>query len=167
MRPGSREKPREAARMAVDMILVAGGSGFIGSAVTARLVGAGEEVRVMTAHPARSRERIERMGARAVAGDVLDPSSLARAMTGARAVIQAPGLGHAIVRPSWIYGPSDRALNRFVAFHRWLPFVPVVGDGMQRLQPVFIDDVAELLARAAATAAPTGTFEIGGPEVMT
>ena len=59
---------------------------------------------------------------------------------------------HAIVRPSWIYGPSDRALNRFVAFHRLLPFVPVVGDGKQRLQPVFIDDVTELkLAEAGLT----------------
>jgi NADH dehydrogenase len=53
-----------------------------------------------------------------------------------------------------------------VRFHRWLPFVPVIGDGRQRLQPVFVEDVAEALAQAAAAEGPTGTFEIGGPEVM-
>jgi NADH dehydrogenase len=58
-------------------------------------------------------------------------------------------------------------LNKFVAFHRWLPFVPVVGDGSQRLQPVFVDDVGEALARAATPDGPSGTYEIGGPEVMT
>jgi nucleoside-diphosphate-sugar epimerase len=53
-----------------------------------------------------------------------------------------------------------------VSLSRWLPFVPVVGDGEQWLQPVFIDDVAEALAQAAEADGPTGTFEIGGPEVM-
>ena len=218
------------------MILVAGGSGFIGAAVVRRLVQEVADVAVMTAHPDRSRDRIEALGARPVSGDVLDPSSLDRAVAGAEAVIQAltfptfpvekprkrftfeefdhlgterlaaaasragarrfvfcsgagaapdglkaryrakwggeesvrsAGLHHVILRPSWVYGPEDRALNRFVAFHRWLPFVPVVGKGRQRLQPVFVDDVAEALAQAAAPGGPTGTFEIGGPETMT
>ena len=186
------------------MILVAGGSGFIGSAVVKRLVGTGAEVAVMTAHPERSRKRIEGLGARPVRGDVLDPNSLDKAVEGSEAVIQtltfptfpvekprkrftfeefdhwgtgklvsaaakagvqrfvycsgagaasdgprvwflakwkgeeavrASGIPHAIIRASWVYGPEDIALNKFVAFHKWLPFVPVVGDGSQRLQP--------------------------------
>jgi NADH dehydrogenase len=80
--------------------------------------------------------------------------------------VRSAGVPSAIVRPSWIYGPEDRALNRFATFARRLPFVPVVGDGRQRLQPVFVDDVAEVLARAAAGDGPSGTFEIGGPQVM-
>src|SRR6266536_756200 len=71
------------------MILVAGGSGFIGSAAVEHLRREGEEVAVMTAHPGRSRERIERMGATAVAGDVQDAGSLRQAVTGAEAVVQA------------------------------------------------------------------------------
>jgi nucleoside-diphosphate-sugar epimerase len=218
------------------MILVAGGSGFIGSAVVDYLRREGEEVAVMTAHPSRSRERIERMGATAVAGDVQDAGSLRQAVAGAEAVVQAltfptfpvekprkgytfeefdhlgterlvqaaaaagvkkyvyasgagaapdadrtrfrakwggeeairaSGIEFAIVRPSWVYGPGDIGLNKFVAFHRWLPFVPVVGDGSQRLQPVFVEDVGRALAQATRTGGPTGTFEIGGPEVMT
>jgi uncharacterized protein YbjT (DUF2867 family) len=217
------------------VILVAGGSGFIGSAVVRRLVSRGTEVAVMTAHPDKSRRRIEEMGARLVPGDVLDPSSLDRAVRDAEVVIQAltfptfpvekprkrftfeefdhrgterlvgaatragvrkyvfasgagaaadapkvwfrakwfgeeairgAGIAHAIIRPSWVYGPEDRALNRFEVFHRRLPFVPVIGDGSQRLQPVFVDDVAEAMAQAASTDGPTGTFEMGGPEVM-
>jgi uncharacterized protein YbjT (DUF2867 family) len=218
------------------VILVAGGSGFIGSAVVRRLLRDGAEVAVMTAHPNRSRSKIESLGARMVVGDVLDPESLASAVRGAEVVVQAltfptfpvekprhrytfeefdhrgtdrlvqaaagagarkyvyssgvgaapdaakvwytakwagegairaTGIDHAIIRPSWAFGPEDRALNRFVAFHGWLPFVPVVGDGSQRLQPVLVDDVAECFAQAARLDGPSGTFEIGGPEVMT
>jgi uncharacterized protein YbjT (DUF2867 family) len=217
------------------MILIAGGSGFIGAAVVRRLARNGADVAVMTAHPDRSRARIEALGGRVVRGDVLDPASLEGAVGGAEAVIQtltfptfpverrrkrytfeefdhlgterlvtaaagngvarfvfcsgagaapdapkvrfrakwggeeavrASGLDHVIVRPSWVYGPEDRALNKFVAFHRWLPFVPVIGDGRQLLQPVFVEDVADALAQGVATAGPTGTFEIGGPDVM-
>jgi NADH dehydrogenase len=218
------------------VILVAGGSGLIGTAAVRRLVGRGNDVAVMTAHPDRARERIQRLGARIVPGDVLDPESLDRAVQGAEAVVQTltfptfptekprkrytfeefdhlgterlvtaatkagvgryvfasgvgaspdaaevwsrakwfgeeairgSGIAHAIVRPSWVYGPDDVALNKFVAFHRWLPFVPVIGDGSQRLQPVYLEDVAEVLAKAAGPTGPTGTFEIGGPDVLT
>ena len=90
-----------------------------------------------------------------------------RAKWGGEEAIRAAGIDHAIIRPSWVYGPEDRALNRFVAFHRWLPFVPVVGDGRQRLQPVFVDDAAAAFARAASPQGPQGTFEIGGPHVLT
>jgi NADH dehydrogenase len=54
-----------------------------------------------------------------------------------------------------------------VWFAGHLPFVPVIGDGSQQMQPVFIDDVAEAMARAADPGGPVGTFELGGPEVMT
>jgi NADH dehydrogenase len=217
------------------MILVAGGSGFIGAAVVRRLVGQGREVAVMTAHPGRSRGRIESLGARPVVGDVLEAPSLDRAVEGAEAVVQAltfptypsekprkrytfeefdhhgterlataaaragvgryvyvsgtgvasdapkvwyrakwfgeeairgAGIAYAIIRPSWVYGPEDPSLNKFVALHRWLPFVPVIGDGSQRLQPVFVEDVAEALAQAASPDGPSGTFEIGGPDIM-
>jgi uncharacterized protein YbjT (DUF2867 family) len=79
----------------------------------------------------------------------------------------ATGLDAAIVRPSWAYGPEDRALNRFVTFAKSSPVVPVIGDGSQRINPVFVDDVAEVLAQAAAPEGPTGIYEIGGPEVLT
>jgi uncharacterized protein YbjT (DUF2867 family) len=217
------------------MILVAGGSGFIGSGVVKRLVRGGADVTVMTAHPEKSRAKIGRLGAAMVQGDVQDPASLEKAVRGTEVVVQAvtfptfpvekrrrgftfeefdhrgtdrlaraaaaagvsryvycsgvgadpespkpwyrakwfgeeairaTGIEHAIIRPSWVYGPEDIALNKFVALHRWLPFVPVVGDGSQRLQPVFVDDVAEALTHAARVGGPAGTFEIGGPEVM-
>jgi uncharacterized protein YbjT (DUF2867 family) len=218
------------------MILVAGGSGFIGAAIVRNLVARDQEVAVMTAHPQRSTARIEGLGARAVRGDILDPGSLDEAVSGAATLIQAltfptfpverrrkrytfeefdhrgterlvgaaaragaeryvfvsgsgagpqaekvwhrakwageesiraSGLAHVILRPSWVFGPEDPALNKFVTFHRLLPFVPVIGDGSQRLQPVFVDDVAEAAARAALDPAPTGTWEIGGTDVMT
>jgi NADH dehydrogenase len=82
--------------------------------------------------------------------------------------VRRSGLRYTILRPSWVYGPEDRALNRFVTFARRLPFVPVVGDGQQRLQPVFIDDVVRVVVDSLEhPAAADQTFEIGGPEVLT
>jgi NADH dehydrogenase len=85
---------------------------------------------------------------------------------GEQAVLGA-ALDPVVIRPSWVYGPEDRALNRFVAFARSSPVVPVIGDGSQRVNPVFVDDVATVLEQAARPAGPTGVFEIGGPQVLT
>ena len=60
------------------------------------------------------------------------------------------------------------ALNRFLGMSRFLPFVPLIGNaGKQRLQPVFVDDVARAVAESLEKpAAENRVFEIGGPEAL-
>ena len=60
------------------------------------------------------------------------PQPWFRAKEMAEAAIQASGLEHGILRPSWIYGPGDHSMNRFVAFCRSLPVVPVIGNGKKK-----------------------------------
>jgi len=74
---------------------------------------------------------------------------------------------HVVLRPSWVYGPGDRSLNLFARILRLLPgFFPQLGPGDQRINPVWIGDVAELTAWALASdRAPGSVIEIGGPVV--
>ncbi len=82
--------------------------------------------------------------------------------------IVASGLAHTIFRPSWTYGPGDVSLNRFLGFARRLPFVPVIGDGRTRINPLFVNDLAVHVAAALEDpSSHSGLFEIGGPEVLT
>jgi NADH dehydrogenase len=72
-----------------------------------------------------------------------------------------------IIRPTWIYGPRDVALNRFLGFARRLPFVPMTNTGRQLLAPVFIDDVGRLVADSLVDEAAAGqVFELGGPDTL-
>jgi uncharacterized protein YbjT (DUF2867 family) len=91
-----------------------------------------------------------------------------RAKWRAEEAVRGSGIDYTIFRPSWIYGPDDRSLNRFLGFARWLPFVPQIGNGRQLLAPVFVDDIGSLVADALVTpAARNATFEVGGPETLT
>jgi NADH dehydrogenase len=84
-----------------------------------------------------------------------------------KAVCQS-GLEYVILRPSWIYGPGDHSLNRFVAFARWLPFVPVIGNGKNRVQPIWVSDVARIAVEALTSLQATNrVFELAGPETLT
>ncbi len=86
----------------------------------------------------------------------------------AEEAVRASGMRHVIFRPSWLYGPEDVALNRFLGFARRLRFVPIFGDGQQLMQPLFVDDLGRLLADALERSDAEGeTFEAGGPERMT
>ena len=83
----------------------------------------------------------------------------------AEAAIRESGMEHAILRPSWIYGPNDRSMNRFVFFCRYLPVVPVIGDGKTKVDPIAVSDVARCIADAARREdCKDKTFELGGPE---
>ena len=77
------------------------------------------------------------------------------------------GIDATIIRPTWIYGPGDVSLNRFVG----LPgpsVVPMTNLGRQLMAPVFIDDIARLAADSLVDpAAANQVFEIGGPATMT
>jgi NADH dehydrogenase len=81
--------------------------------------------------------------------------------------LQDSGLEWVIVRPTWVYGPGDVSLNRFLGLAKVMPFIPMFGNGEQPMQPVFIDDVGEVCADAALYAeAANKLFELGGPEGM-
>jgi uncharacterized protein YbjT (DUF2867 family) len=86
----------------------------------------------------------------------------------AEAAIRHSGMEYSLLRPSWVYGPRDRSMNRFVAFCRYLPVVPVIGDGRTPIQPVHVGDVARCAAQGALRADATQlVFGLGGPETLT
>jgi uncharacterized protein YbjT (DUF2867 family) len=73
-----------------------------------------------------------------------------------------------ILRPSVVFGPEDQFLNRFARMAVYLPFLPAVGGGRTRFQPVFVGDVARAIMSVMEHPETAGqTFELGGPEVMT
>lgn len=77
------------------------------------------------------------------------------------------GLDWAVLRPTWVFGNGDHALNKLIGFTNFLPFLPMFGDGKQAMQPVFVDDVARAAADLATKPDVTGqVYEIGGPERM-
>lgn len=70
------------------MILIVGGSGFMGREVTRLLLSQGQQVRVMTRTPDNV-DDLKQMGAELVQGDLIDPASLKRACQGADRVVAA------------------------------------------------------------------------------
>jgi len=75
-------------------------------------------------------------------------------------------LPYVILRPSLINGPENAPIRTLARLHYALPLIPVFGDGRFPTQPVWIDDVALAFALAAERVELTGTFELGGPEVL-
>jgi NADH dehydrogenase len=82
--------------------------------------------------------------------------------------VVASGLGYTIFRPSFVFGRDGGVLPTFVKQVRYSPAVTVIGSGLQRIQPVWVDDVAEYFARAVdLPAAANRAFDLGGPDVVT
>ena len=130
-----------------------------------RVDAAGTEALVAAAKMAGVRRLVYMSGAGA-APDA--PKHWFRAKWRAEEAVRSSGIAYTIFRPSWIYGPGDRSLNRFLGFSRWLPFIPQIGNGKQLLAPVFVGDVGALVADAIVTpAAHNTTLEVGGPETLT
>ncbi len=76
------------------------------------------------------------------------------------------GLSHGIVRPALIFGDEDILLHNIAWIVRRLPFFPIFGDGTYRVQPVHVDDLAEL-AIQLGNEAETRTIDAVGPETYT
>ena len=50
--------------------------------------------------------------------------------------------GAIILRPSIVFGPEDEFFNRFAAMAQMSPFLPLIGGGKTKFQPVYVGDVA-------------------------
>ncbi len=222
--------------MSIKQVTVFGGSGFVGRAIVRALAQEGYQVRVAC-------RRIELAERIKTAGDVGQitilrtnlriPASVAAAVSGSQAVINASGIAFqrgrqryetvhvegaraiaeaakaagvqrlvhisgigadqrnstnrfirskvdaedaivsgfanaTMLRPSVVFGPEDAMFNRMAQIARQAPFLPVVGDGSAKVQPVYVGDVgAAVVAVLERPDTAKSVFELGGPRVYT
>ena len=220
--------------MSIKTVTVFGGSGFVGRAIVRALAQKGYLVRVAV----RRIELAEGVKTSGEVGQVMVmranlrvPSSVARAVAGSDAVVNAAGIAFqrgrqryqsvhgtgtktladacrgfgvqrfvhisgigadqrnsknayikskvaaedaviagfsdaTIVRPSVVFGPEDAMFNRLARIACMAPFLPVIGDGSAKVQPVFVGDVAQAVAEILARPETAkSVFELGGPRV--
>jgi uncharacterized protein YbjT (DUF2867 family) len=102
-----------------------------------------------------------------IGADPDSPSSYIRARgRGERLVRQAfPSV--TIVRPAAMFGPGDALFSVLADLARRSPILLLIGGGT-RLQPAYVQDVAEAIARILnEPGAAGGTYELAGPIVYT
>ncbi len=78
----------------------------------------------------------------------------------------ASGIPYAILRPSFVFGPDGGALPRFLRIARLAPVTPVIGSGTQRVQPIWVDDLARAVVTVVGDPKHGSTLELGGPDVV-
>lgn len=223
--------------MPIRKVLIVGGSGFVGTAVAARLAAAGKILLIPTRRRERVRHLLSLPTAELVEADVSDPVTLAGLMRDVDAVVSlvgvlhsrsgtpygpdfarahvalpaaivaaarqagvqrivhvsalgaaadgpseyqrskaageaairaaAPDIGWTLLRPSVIFGPGDSFLNLFAALLKRFPVLPL-GGADARFQPVYVEDVAEVIAEALERPDAVGqTYELAGPRQYT
>jgi NADH dehydrogenase len=216
------------------VILVTGGTGFVGPRVVHAIRAAGKPVRALVRNPSsRQAHQLRAWGCELATGDVTRPETLTEALADCEAVVhlvaiirgsrddfrrimtdgtrdlvraaeeagvrrlvlmsalgtsertkdlvpyyrakwdmetvaRRSSLEHVVFRPSFVFGEDGGALQQFRRIARLAPVTPIVGPGTQRLQPIWVDDVAAYFAAALDRPDAAGrTFELGGPDVVT
>src|SRR5690348_15138954 len=219
--------------MSSQHVTVFGGTGFLGRRIVRHLHDVDFAVRIASRHPDRGRSLFSRDVSRIepVGADVNDDASVAAAVSGVWAVVNAVSLyvehgrctfqsvhveaakriavlarqagaetlvhisgiganagsaspyirsrgeGEAVVldafpsaklvRPAVMFGPGDAFLTPLLAMLRRLPIFPMFGSGATRVQPVYVEDVAEAVVRILRAPAASQLYELAGPRVYT
>lgn len=97
------------------------------------------------------------------------PSRMLRAKAAAEESILREFPEATIMKPATLIGTEDRILNRWAQFAKKWSFLPLIGDGSTKIQPVYVMDVAAaIIAALKDDGTSTGKiYELGGPEVFT
>lgn len=213
------------------MILITGGTGFVGRHFIQRMQKEGIPVRALVRLPEKAQSLMD-LGVELVRGDIMDKASLEKAtrnvgcvvhlvgiiqetprssfqgvhVDGTRNVLDASrkagvhrffyqsalgtrpgakssyhktkwaaeelvrtsGIPFTIMRPSLIYGTGDGFTTRLSEMIRLSPFLPVIGQGKSKVQPIFIDDIVSCMVKAVLDDSFLNKmYEIGGPEQLT
>ena len=103
----------------------------------------------------------------AIGADVNSASDYAASKGRGEAAVLETVKDAVIFRPSIVFGPEDGFFNKFAAMARMLPFLPLIGGGHTKFQPVYVGDVAEAVARSVDGDVAGGkVYELGGAEVL-
>ncbi|MEI7606738.1 MAG: complex I NDUFA9 subunit family protein, partial [Rhodospirillaceae bacterium] len=124
-----------------------------GAEVVINLIGILAESRRWTfqAVQADAAGRIARAAAAAGVGRLIQISAIGADKNSASGYARSKALGElevflaypeaTVLRPSIVFGPEDGFFNRFAAMARLSPFLPLIGGGHTRFQPVYVGDV--------------------------
>jgi nucleoside-diphosphate-sugar epimerase len=85
----------------------------------------------------------------------------------AEEVVRNSGLSYTILRPTIVLGKDAPAWKNLSHLARG-PFIPLCGDGQTKIQPIDVNDLADVVwALTGEGIFPDDTFDIGGPEIIT
>lgn len=102
----------------------------------------------------------------AIGADAASPSLYGKSKADGESVVRAAFPSAIILRPSIVFGPEDQFFNRFAEMTRLSPFLPLIGGGTTKFQPVYVGDVADAVLAALDRPEAAGqTYELGGPRV--
>ena len=102
----------------------------------------------------------------ALAADPKAASHYAQTKAAGEAAVHAAFPTAVLLRPGVVFGAEDLFFNRFAALACLTPFLPLIGGGKTRLQPVAARDVADAIV-CALDGHDGETIELGGPEIYT
>lgn len=80
--------------------------------------------------------------------------------------LMASGISYAILRPTVLFGKEDILINNIAWVLRHLPVFGVFGDGQYRVQPIYVEDLADLAVTMGASQENVIVDAIG-PETYT
>jgi len=72
-----------------------------------------------------------------------------------------------IIKPSLIYGFDDNFFNQFASILNKLPVFPLFGNGETKFQPVYVQDLVNLIALHISDSDKKNMYEVGGAEILT
>jgi uncharacterized protein YbjT (DUF2867 family) len=153
---------------------LAGSDGLVNCVGILRESGAQTFERVHHLGPARMARLAREAGVErlvhisAIGADSRSPSAYARTKAAGEAAVRDAFPTATILRPSVVFGPEDQFFNRFAAIAMISPFLPLIGGGRTRFQPVYVGDVADAVLKCLEDPATAGrTYELGGPKIYT
>jgi NADH dehydrogenase len=101
-----------------------------------------------------------------IGADVASQSLYIRKRGEGELAVRAEFPNAVLIRSAVMFGPDDAFLTTFTKLLRQLPIFPMFGGGVTRLQPVYVEDVAEAVAVALQQPdAEAKTYECGGPRI--
>ena len=101
-----------------------------------------------------------------IGANAASPSLYVRKRGEGELAVRAAFADALLIRPAVMFGPDDSFITTIIPLLKQLPIYPMFGRGLTRLQPAYVEDVAEAITRALQrTEKHPITFECGGPRV--
>ncbi|MBA0845685.1 hypothetical protein Goarm_022508, partial [Gossypium armourianum] len=74
-----------------------------------------------------------------------------------------------VMKPAVMIGTEDRIMNQWAHFAKKYSFLPLIGGGSTKIQPVYVVDVASAIVAALKDDGSSmgNVYELGGPEIYT